>query len=198
MKKLKPDDLLSQQEYIATRDNFRKAVIEHKAKRRVMLGNHASLHFEDRMTIKYQVQEMLRVEKITDLEGIEEELLAYNDLIPDGGNLKATFMLEYEQADERKVALQKLVGIEDAVWVQVNDMSRVFAIADEDLERSTADKTSSVHFLRFEFDEPCRRAIKAGGRIVVGCSHSAYAFEQELESTQSESLANDLTEATLH
>ena len=198
MKKLSPDDLLSQQEYNAMRDDFRTAVMEHKARRRVMLGANASFHFEDRMTIKYQVQEMLRIEKITDLEGIEEELLAYNDLIPDGGNLKATFMLEYEHADERKVALENLLGIEDTLWVQVNDMPRVYAIADEDLERSTAGKTSAVHFLRFEFDEPGRRAIKAGGSITVGCSHQAYPYQQTLEHAQCESLANDITEATLH
>ncbi len=141
-------DLWSLEEYAEERPTFRAKVMQHKKSRHLALGEHARLYFEDELTIRYQIQEMLRIEKIFEAEGITEELDAYNPLIPDGHNWKATFMIEYEDPDERDQALAKMVGIEDKVWLQVEGCEKVFAIADEDLERSTPDKTSAVHFMR--------------------------------------------------
>jgi len=148
--------------------------MEHKKNRQVRIGSHATLYFEDDMTIQYQVQEMLRIEKIFESQGIEEELAAYNPLIPDGTNWKATFMIEYDNPDERKTALQRLVGIEDRVWVQVEGFGQVFAIADEDLDRATSDKTSSVHFMRFELTPPMIAAVKEGAKVAMGIDLAAY------------------------
>jgi len=146
----------------------------HKKNRQVQIGPHATLYFEDRLTMHYQVQEMLRIERIFESAGIQDELDAYNPLIPDGGNWKATFMIEVPDPDERRVVLAKLVGIEDRVWVQVGDAERVFAIADEDMERETADKTSAVHFLRFELTPAMVAAAKQGAPINMGIDHSGY------------------------
>ena len=171
---LKPEDLLSLEEYDKQRADFRQRVMAHKANRKVHLGEHATLYFEDRLTMQYQVQEMLRIERIFEQEGICEELAAYNPLIPEGRNLKATFMIEYEDPEERKKALARLIGIEDKVWIRVAGFDKVYPVANEDLERSTEDKTSSVHFLRFEFTPEMIEAAKAGADIAVGVEHENY------------------------
>ena len=152
MNKLKREDLMSLEQYAEQRTNFRSRVIAHKKHRRVAVGPHLFLYFEDRLTVQYQVQEMLRIEKIFEAAGIEEELEAYNPLIPNGQNLKATAMLEYQDVGERKRQLALLRGIEDLVWIKVDGFEHVFAISNEDLERSNAEKTSAVHFMRFELD----------------------------------------------
>ena len=146
------ESLMSLETYARERTHFRARVLEHKRARTVHLGEHLTLVFEDELTLRYQIQEMLRIEKTFEDAGIQDELDAYNPLVPDGSNFKATMLLEYEDVDERKVALGQLRGVEDRVWVQVGGFERVHAIADEDLERSTDEKTSAVHFLRFELD----------------------------------------------
>ena len=149
---LSRDDLFSLEKYAEVRADFRSKVLAHKQHRQVAIGPFATLYFEDRLTMQYQIQEMLRVERIYEAAGIQEELDAYNPLIPDGSNWKATFMVEVPDPDERRTVLAKLVGVEDKVWVSVGEHAPVFAIADEDMERTTADKTSAVHFLRFDMD----------------------------------------------
>jgi hypothetical protein len=146
----------------------------HKKHRQVQIGRNATLYFEDRLTMLYQVQEMLRAERIFEDEGIQDELDAYNPLIPDGPNWKATFMIEFPKMEERQAALEKMIGIEDKVWVQVADFSKVYAIADEDLERETGEKTSSVHFLRFELTSDMIKAVKGGAALSMGIDHPAY------------------------
>lgn len=180
MNKLTRDDLYSLEEYAKTRSEFRARVMQHKKNRIVTVGPHATLYFEDRLTMHYQVQEMLRAERVFEPQGIEEELAAYNPLIPDGGNLKATFMLEYDDADERRKALAELIGIEDRVWIKINDYEKVWAIADEDMERESGDKTSSVHFLRFEFTPEMIAAAKAGAPLSAGIDHAHYAHQAVL------------------
>lgn len=177
MELLKREDLYSLEDYSEVRNGFRTQVLEHKKYRKVALGPNATVYFEDRLTIQYQVQEMLRVERIFNRKGIEEELTAYNPLIPDGSNLKATFMLEYEDPEERRRQLARLIGIEDKVWVKVADGKRVFAIADEDMERETEEKTSSVHFLRFELTESDAGQLKEGASISAGIDHENYRHE---------------------
>ena len=177
MQPLKRTDLMTLESYSERRSEFRTQVLAHKKQRHVMIGPNATLYFEDRVTIQYQVQEMLRVERIFDRDGIEEELAAYNPLIPDGRNLKATFMLEYTDADVRRRELARLVGIEDRVWARVGELAAVYAVADEDLERSTEEKTSSVHFLRFEFDANAVAALKAGASLSFGIDHDHYRYE---------------------
>lgn len=177
MQKLTQTDLMSLEQYAKQRKDFRAQVLAHKKQRQVRLGDHATLYFEDRLTMQYQIQEMLRIEKIFEEEGIVEELNAYNPLIPDGSNLKATFMIEYDDVEERKAALAKLVGVEDKVWLQVDGFGRVYAIADEDMERETEEKTSSVHFLRFEFTPQMVAAAKSGAALAAGIDHAAYPVE---------------------
>ena len=174
MHKLKRTDLYSLEQYAEQRPAFRDKVMAHKKNRRVPLGPHATLYFEDRITIQYQVQEMLRAERLFEAAGIQEELDAYNPLIPDGANWKATFMLEYDDVDERRGALEKLIGIEDRVWVKVAGLAPVYAIADEDLERETDDKTSAVHFLRFELTPQMVAAAKEGAALAMGIDLPAY------------------------
>ena len=174
MQPLTRKDLYSLEEYAQTRPTFRAEILEHKRNRQLSVGPHATLAFEDRRTIQYQVQEMLRIERIFEAAGIEEELSAYNPLIPDGNNLKATFMLEYTEVDQRREALALLRGIEDRVWLRVGDRERIFAAADEDLERATEDKTSAVHFLRFELDAGACRALKGGAPLAIGIDHAHY------------------------
>ena len=171
MSKLTRDDLFSLEEYAEKRSDFRAKVLQHKQPRQVHLGPNATLYFEDRLTMQYQIQEMLRIEKIFEKDGIQEELDAYNPLIPDGRNWKATFIVEYEDVEERKVALAKLIGVEDKIWVQVKGFDKVFAIADEDLERDNEEKTSSVHFLRFELTPDMVAAAKQGTDIAMGIEH---------------------------
>ncbi len=171
MSHLTADDLMTLEEYARARPDFRQKVLAHKKHRQVHLGPNATLYFESRLTMQYQVQEMLRVERIFEPEGIADELGAYNPLIPDGTNWKATFMLEYPDVEERKRELGKLVGVEDRVWVQVEGHDPVYSIADEDLERETEEKTSSVHFMRFELDAAMIGALKGGAGLTVGCDH---------------------------
>ena len=173
MRKLSRDDLFPLENYAVMRGDFRHRVMAHKKPRQLHLGPHVTLYFEDRLTIQYQIQEMLRVERIFEADGITEELDAYNPLIPDGCNLKATMMIEYEDRVERTRQLRQLVGIEDQVWLRVAGMDKVMAIADEDLERSTEDKTSAVHFLRFEFAPEMIAAMKAGAAVSAGIDHDA-------------------------
>lgn len=175
--KLTREDLYSLEKYAEARKDFRARVLAHKQDRQVAIGPVATLYFEDRLTMQYQIQEMLRVERIFEASGIQEELDAYNPLIPDGGNWKATFMVEVPDPDERRKLLAKLVGIEDRVWVQVGDADRVYAIADEDMERATEEKTSSVHFLRFELTPAMVGAAKQGAAIAMGIDHAAYRHE---------------------
>ena len=177
MQKLTHADLMSLEQYAKQRKEFRAKVMEHKKHRQLRLGEHATLYFEDRLTMQYQIQEMLRVERIFEEEGIVDELNAYNPLIPDGNNLKATFMIEYDDAVERKAALAELVDVEDKVWLQVQGFDKVFAIADEDMERETEEKTSSVHFMRFEFTPQMVEAAKAGAALAAGIDHAACRIE---------------------
>jgi hypothetical protein len=172
--KLSRDDLYPLEKYAELRSEFRSRVLAHKQNRLVCIGPWATLYFEDRLTMQYQIQEMLRIERIFESAGIQDELDAYNPLIPDGGNWKATFMIEVPDPDERRAVLAKLVGIEDRVWVQIGDADRVFAIADEDMERETAEKTSAVHFLRFELTPAMVAAAKQGASINVGIDHPEY------------------------
>ena len=175
--KLSREDLYSLEQYAEARPAFREKVLAHKKNRRLDLGTNAALYFEDRLTMQYQVQEMLRIEKIFEADGILEELDAYNPLIPDGSNWKATFMVEFPEVEERKAMLARLVGIEDRVYMQVADFDRVYPIADEDLERDTEDKTSAVHFLRFEFPPEQVQALKNGASLIAGIDHENYRVE---------------------
>ena len=174
MSHLSREDLYSLEEYSEIRPEFRAKVMEHKKSRRLEIGENATLYFEDELTMKYQIQEMLRIEKIFESEGINEELEAYNPLIPDGTNWKATFMMEYPDIEERKAALAQLIGIEDKTWVQVEGFDKVYAIADEDLERDSEEKTSSVHFMRFELTGEMIAAAKGGAAISAGIDHPNY------------------------
>ena len=189
---LKRTDLMSLEQYSQLRNDFRSEVIAHKKNRRVGIGPHLFLYFEDRLTIQYQVQEMLRIEKIFETAGIEEELDAYNPLIPDGQNLKATAMLEYQDVDERKRQLALLRGIEDLVWIQVGGFDPVYAISNEDLERSNAEKTSAVHFMRFELEPDMIAALRSGAALKMGSSHESYHHSTDVEPRIREALVADL------
>jgi hypothetical protein len=186
------DSLLSLEAYAKQRNDFRARVMEHKKRRTVHLGGELTLQFEDELTIRYQVQEMLRIERIFEEEGIQHELDAYNPLIPDGGNWKATMLIEYPDPDERRAKLAALKGIERRVWVQVDGGERVYAIADEDLERENEEKTSAVHFLRFELGAAMRDALRRGAAVRMGVDHPAYAATVELEPAVRAALAGDL------
>jgi hypothetical protein len=192
MSKLTHADLYSLEEYSRMRPEFRTKVMEHKKDRRVAIGEHAALYFEDSLTMQYQVQEMLRIERIFEHDGIQEELDVYNPLIPDGQNWKATFMMEYDDVDERKAALAKLMGIEKALWVQVEGFDKVHPIANEDLDRETEDKTSSVHFVRFELTPEMVAAAKQGAAIKAGIDHANYREETTLSDNVRKSLVGDL------
>ena len=193
--KLKRSDLMSLEQYSSARKDFRSRVLDHKRNRVLALGPNASWCFEDRLTIQYQVQEMLRVERIFESDGIQSELDTYNPLIPDGRNWKATFLIEYPDVAERRVKLTGLKGIEDRCWVQVSGFDRVYAIADEDLERENDEKTSAVHFLRFELGEPAATAVKSGVAIGAGIDHPNYRHDvNPLAKSIRDSLAQDLTD----
>lgn len=174
MAKLTRDKLMTLEAYARERDAIRASVMAHKKNRNIALGAHVTLIFEDEQTVRYQIQEMLRAEKVFEEAGIQDELDAYNPLIPDGSNWKATMMIEYEDVEERRRTLTQLVGIEHRVWVQVSGCERVYAIADEDLERSTDEKTSAVHFLRFELTPQMLSALKQGATLGMGVDHPAY------------------------
>jgi hypothetical protein len=177
MQKLTREGLFSLEQYAEQRDEFRAKVLEHKRDRRVALGTNASLYFEDLMTMQYQVQEMLRIEKIFEAAGINEEIDAYNPLIPDGSNWKATFMVEFPDEEERREMLQQLVGIEDRVYMRVGDLEPCMAIADEDMDRADEVKTSAVHFLRFELSSDQVAALKDGAPLAAGIDHPNYQAE---------------------
>lgn len=168
------NSLLTLEAYAKVRGDMRKRIIEHKKQRVVSLGNHLTFLFEDETTIRYQIQEMLHIEKIFDEDGIQGELAAYLPLVPDGGNLKATMQLEYESEVERRAALARLIGIEDKVFVQVEGEPPVYAIADEDLERENAEKTSAVHFVRFELTPRMKMRLREGATLTIGCDHPNY------------------------
>ena len=173
--KLKASDLMPLEQYARERQAFRARVLEHKKNRQVGVGPNTTWCFEDRLTIQYQVQEMLRTERIFEPEGIAGELQAYNPLIPDGRNWKVTLLVEFADPEVRRVRLGELKGVEDRCWVQVADFARVQAIADEDLDRENEQKTSSVHFLRFELSDAMVAALRAGARLAMGIDHPAYA-----------------------
>jgi Protein of unknown function (DUF3501) len=175
--KLAPRDLLSLEQYARERPAFRARVLAHKGARQLAVGPNATWCFEDRLTVQYQVQEMLRIERIFEPEGIADELGAYNPLIPDGGNWKVTLLIEFAQPAERVRALAQLKGVEDRCWVQVAGQARVFAIADEDLERENAEKTSAVHFLRFELSAPMIASLRAGAALAAGIDHEHYRHQ---------------------
>jgi len=190
---LTPKDLLSLEEYAIERPMFRARIMEHKKHRQLPIGPNTRLYFEDKLTIHYQIQEMLRAERVFEAQGIKDELDAYNPLIPDGSNWKATLMIEYEDAAKRQAALGRLVHIEDRVWMQVEGFEKVWAIADEDLERETTDKTSAVHFLRFELTPEVVAAVKVDAAIGAGIEHQNYSYEViPIPEHVRASLANDL------
>lgn len=176
MQKLTRDSLFSLEKYAEVRKDFRDKVIKHKKNRHLPIGPNATLYFEDAQTIQYQIQEMLRVERIFEAAGIQDELDAYNPLIPDGKNWKATFMIEYDDEAERKKQLARMINIEKNIWVKIEGFDRVIPVANEDLERTTEEKTSSVHFLRFELTDEMINALKKGAQLSAGIDHPAYQF----------------------
>ena len=193
MNKLKKSDLLSLEEYNSNREQLRGQVLTLKKDRRVQIGSNVTLLFENTDTIKYQVQEMLRIEKIMEQNGIEEELATYNPLIPDGSNLKATMLIEFPDEVIRKEKLGQLIGIEHKVWLQVGENDRIFAIADEDLERRTEEKTSTFHFLRFELSNLMVKDLQSGATLFAGIDHPNYNIRtQEIQKATSDSLTQDL------
>ena len=193
MNKLKKSDLLSLEEYNSNREQFREQVLTLKKDRKVQIGSNVTLLFENSDTIKYQVQEMLRIEKIFEQNGIEKELATYNPLIPDGSNLKATMLIEFPDEVIRKEKLGQLTGIEHKVWLQVGENDRIFAIADEDLERRTEEKTSAVHFLRFELSNLMVKDLQSGATLFAGIDHTNYNVRtQEIQKATSDSLNQDL------
>jgi Protein of unknown function (DUF3501) len=191
MKPLNRSDLLSLEQYAEQRDAFRARVLEHKKNRRVDVGPNFSLYFEDRLTIQYQVQEMLRIEKVFEAAAIQEELDAYNPLIPDGSNLKATAMLEFEDVDVRRRRLAELVDMEHTVWAQVAGHEKVFAISNEDMQRSTEMKTAAVHFMRFEFSPEMIAALRNGATLSFGSDHNAYAYHVTIKPATCKALVRD-------
>lgn len=193
MQTLTRENLMSLEQYAVARLVFRAEVLAHKRDRKVPIGPCATLYFEDRLTIQYQVQEMLRIERVFEPTGIEDELSAYNPLIPDGSNWKATLMIEYGDIEERRAALMRMVGIEERVWVEVAGFARVYAVSDEDLERATENRTSAVHFLRFELTPAMVAVVKHGAEIGMGIEHEAYAHAVEaVPESVRRSLAGDL------
>ena len=194
MKKLNREDLFSLEKYAEVRPQFRAQVMAHKQNRQVSIGPNATLYFEDRMTMQYQVQEMLRIERIFETDGINDELAAYNPLIPDGSNWKATFMVEFPDVEERRVALQRLKGVENKVWARVAGFELVRPHVDEDLEREDEEKTSAVHFMRFELTSEMVKAVKQGAAIAMGIDHPAYTHQTDpIPPAARDSLAQDLS-----
>jgi hypothetical protein len=187
------DSLMTLEAYSRARSEFRARVMAHKKNRMLHLGEHITLIFEDELTVRYQVQEMLRAERVFEEAGIQDELDAYNPLVPDGSNWKATMMIEYGDPEERQRMLARLIGIEDRVWVQIDGAARVYSIADEDLERENSEKTSSVHFLRFELESSMVQALKKGAGLAAGVDHPAYAATvARVDPAMRESLMRDL------
>ena len=192
MNRITRDSLMTLEAYTRARLEFRARVMAHKKTRMLHLGDHITLIFEDELTVRYQIQEMLRAERLFEEAGIQGELDAYNPLVPDGSNWKVTMMIEYADPSERSRMLGRLIGVEDRVWVQVEGCARVYAIADEDLERENEEKTSSVHFLRFELDAAVREHLRGGVPVTIGVDHPQYRAVVELEPEVRASLASDL------
>ena len=190
--KLRKQDLWTLEEYSTERENFRRSILEHKKDRQLFLGPNATLYFEDALTMKYQIQEMLRIEKIFESSEVEEELAAYNPLIPDGDNWKATFMIEYPDPIERAKKLSKLVGIEDKVWLRVGRAEKVYAITNEDLERSREEKTAAVHFMRFQLETASIDSLKNGAPLDAGIDHPEMQIETSVHIKILNSLLRDL------
>ena len=190
--KITPETLMSLEAYTKWRKVHKPEVIAHRKLRSVQLGEHINLQFESETTIRYQIQEMLRIEKVFEEEGILQEIEAYAPLVPDGSNWKATMMIEYVDINERKRELAKLIGVEDRMFVEVEGHGRVYAIADEDLDRETEEKTSAVHFVRFELTAPMCAAVKAGAGVKIGCDHTHYPSHIEIAADTLASLAGDL------
>jgi hypothetical protein len=194
MAQITRDSLMTLEAYSSARREFRSKVLAHKKPRTLALGANVTLVFEDELTMRYQVQEMLRAERIFEAQGIQDELDAYNPLVPDGSNWKATMLIEYPEVEERRRMLAQLIGIEDRVWVRVEGCDAVYAIADEDLERETEEKTSSVHFLRFELAPEMKTRLRAGAALAIGVDHPNYSFEvAEVDDAMRGSLLRDLT-----
>ena len=194
MNKLTRDDLWSLEDYAQKRQEFRPQVLEHKKNRNLQLNDNARLLFEDALTLKYQIQEMLRIEKVFEAVGIQDELDAYNPLIPDGDNWKATFMIEYEDVEERKLRLQELKNVEDLVWMQVAGHDKVYAIADEDMERANEAKTSSVHFVRFQLTPEMVADARNGAAILAGCDLEGFKIGPlQIPNNIADSLRRDLS-----
>jgi hypothetical protein len=191
-----PDSLMTLEAYSKYRKEQQPKIIAHRRLRTVALGEHVSVQFEDEATIRYQIQEMLRIEKIFEEEGIQAEIDVYAPLVPDGSNWKATMMIEYPDVHERKRELARLIGIEDHMFVEVEGYPRIYAIADEDLERSTDEKTSAVHFIRFEFPKDVRDAVRAGAQVKLGCDHTNYPAHVLIPAETLAVLAGDLRAAS--
>ncbi len=191
MHKLTANNLLSLEDYDKQREAIKSNLIKHKKNRAVSIGNHIVLLFEDFETIKYQVQEMLRIEKIFNKEEIQDEINAYQPLIPDGNNLKATMLIMYADVTQRKIMLNKLNGIENHIWLTVNNLQKFYAIPDEDLERSNDEKTSAVHFLRFQLDSECIQNFKNSYEIFLGCDHKEYSDSIQIDKPVAQALRKD-------
>ncbi len=187
------DSLLTLEAYSKVRKSSKPEAIAHRRLRSVHLGEHMTLQFEDEQTVRRQIQEMLHIEKIFDADGIQSEIDAYAALVPDGGNWKATMLIEYPDPHERKRELARLIGVEDRMFVEVEGQPRVYAIADEDLDRENAEKTSAVHFVRFEFSAAQKQAIRAGAGVKIGCDHTNYPAHASIAPETLASLAGDLT-----
>lgn len=186
-------DLWSLEEYAAKRPEFRANVISHKKDRQVLIGDHLLLIFEDKLTIQYQIQEMLRIERVFEAQGIQDELDAYNPLIPDGDNFKCSLLIQYGDVEERKRRLSELVGVEDTIWLQFGDTGKIFAIADEDMDRDDADKTSAVHFLRYQLNPDQIAAAKRGTVLTIGVDHPHYEVQNaQIADNVRQSLVADL------
>lgn len=187
------DNIMTLEAYSKYRKENKPSIMAHRQLRSVRLGEHLNMQFESELTIRYQIQEILRVEKQFEEQGIQDELDAYAPLVPDGSNWKATMLIEYTDVEERKIALSQLIGIEDMTYIEVDGFKRVYAISDEDLERETDTKTSAVHFCRFEFNVAAKKAIKYGAKVTLGCDHPNYTVRVSIPLNQLESLREDLT-----
>lgn len=187
-----PENLMTLEAYTKYRKANREQIMAHRQLRSVHLGEHINLQFESETTVRYQIQEMLRIEKVFEEEGILQEIEAYAPLVPDGGNWKATMMIEYPDENERRRELKRLIGVEDRMFIEVEGHPRVYAIADEDLDRETDEKTSAVHFVRFELDTSMRKAVLAGAGVKLGCDHTNYPAHTQIEPEALASLASDL------
>ena len=187
------DNIMTLEAYSKYRKENKPSIMAHRQLRSVRLGEHLNMQFESELTIRYQIQEILRVEKQFEEQGIQDELDAYAPLVPDGSNWKATMLIEYTDVEQRKIALSQLIGIEDMTYIEVEGFKRVYAISDEDLERETEAKTSAVHFCRFEFNDAAKKAIKYGAKVTLGCDHPNYTVRVSIPLNQLESLREDLT-----